>query len=300
VFSRLALACVLVQLLAIPAIAQLSAPQEPPALVGTWVLRVPNSEVLPPPDIKSQTIAITCVGEKIEISATTNGEESVAQFTADGKQRKGRTIPPLLHGEVVTSRWEGTSLVLTIVGGSWVTGESVTTERWTPSLDGRTLTRSWGGFKMLEMVYDKRPTPDRLDQLTPRGYVNDFAGIIDSAAQSQLDAICKDLDRKKRTQMAIVTIVSLDGSPVVEFATQLGNRWGVGYEDNHRGVVVLLSRKEHQWGIATGKGLESVLTNDYEARLGREMTPFLRNGHYGTALLWVAQRIHDEILQNVN
>lgn len=297
--SRLALACALVYLLAIPAIAQLSTPQEPPALVGTWVLRVPNSEGLPLHDIKSQTIAITCVGEKIEISATTNGEESVAQFTADGEQRKGRTIPPLSLGEVVTSRWEGTSLVLTIVGGSWATGESTTTERWIPSLDGRTLTRSWGGFKTLEMVYDKRPTPDRLDQLTPRGYVNDFAGIIDSAAQSQLDEICKDLDQKKRTQMAIVTITSLDGSPALEFATQLGNRWGVGYNDNHRGVLVLLSRNDHQWGIATGKGLESVLTHDEIDGLGRQMIPLLRRGNYGTALLWVAQRIHDEILQNV-
>jgi len=141
--------------------------------------------------------------------------------------------------------------------------------------------------------------PERSDQLKPRGYVSDFAGIIDSAAQSQLCVICKDLDQKKRTQMAIVTIVSLDGSPALEFAKQLGNRWGVGYKDNNRGIVVLLSRKDHLWGIAAGKGLESVLTHDESDRLGRQMIPMLRSGDYGTALLWVAQRIHDEILQNV-
>jgi len=99
--------------------------------------------------------------------------------------------------------------------------------------------------------------------------------------------------------MAIVTIVSLDGSPALEFAKQLGNRWGVGYKDNNRGIVVLLSRKDHLWGIAAGKGLESVLTHDESDRLGRQMIPMLRSGDYGTALLWVAQRIHDEILQNV-
>ena len=155
-FSRLARACGLICLFVIPAIAQLDRPQEPPALVGTWVLRVPNSEALPRPDIKSQTIAITRVGNRVEISATTNGEQSVVRFVADGKQRKGRTVAPLSHGEVVSSRWEGASLVLTIVGGSWVTGVSTMTERWTPSLDGRTLTRSWDGFKTLAMVYDKR------------------------------------------------------------------------------------------------------------------------------------------------
>jgi uncharacterized protein len=142
--------------------------------------------------------------------------------------------------------------------------------------------------------------PALLDQLKPRGYINDFAGIIDPAAQSQLAVICKDLDQKKRTQMAIVTIASLDGSPVLEFATQLGNRWGVGYKDNNRGVVVVLSRNEHQWGIVPGKGLESILTHDEAARLGREMNPFLQKRQYGSALLWVAQRIHDEIVRNVD
>jgi uncharacterized protein len=141
--------------------------------------------------------------------------------------------------------------------------------------------------------------PDRLDQLKPRGYVSDFAGVIDSAAQSQLDVICKDLDQKERTQMAIVTIVSLDGSPIKEFATQLANRWGVGYKDNNRGVLVLLSRSDKQYRIAVGYGLESVLTDDKADRLGRQMIPMLRRGNYGTALLWVAQRIHDEIIQNV-
>ena len=141
--------------------------------------------------------------------------------------------------------------------------------------------------------------PDRLDQLKPRGYVNDFAGIIDSSAQSQFDVICKDLDRKKQTQMALVTIVSLDGAPIKDFAAQLANRWGVGYKDTNRGVLILLSQKDRQYRIAVSHGLESVLTDDVTDHLGRQMIPMLRNGNYGTALLWVAQRIENVILQNV-
>lgn len=156
-FSRTALAHVLVYLLAIPAIAQSSAPQEAPALVGTWVLRVSDSGVLKFPNIRSQTIAITSVEDKVEISAKTNDEESVVQFTADGKFRKGRTIPPWSDAEVTSSRWDGNSLVLTMVVGSWATGVSTITERWTPSVDGRTLTRTWSGFKIFSIVYDKRP-----------------------------------------------------------------------------------------------------------------------------------------------
>jgi uncharacterized protein len=141
--------------------------------------------------------------------------------------------------------------------------------------------------------------PNPVDQYKAHGYVNDLAGMIDSRVQSQLDLICKDLDQKRRTQMAIVTVASLDGLPIKEFATQLANRCGVGYKDNNRGVLILLSRDDRQYHLAVGLGLESVL-NDAEAdRLGREMIPLLKKGDFGNALLHLANRIHDKIQQKV-
>jgi uncharacterized protein len=141
--------------------------------------------------------------------------------------------------------------------------------------------------------------PNSVDQYKPHGYVNDFAGIIDSRVQSQLDMICKDLDRKEKTQMAIVTVVSLDGLPIKEFATQLANRWGVGHKDTNRGILVLLCLKNRQYRISVGLGLESVLTDDEADRLGREMLPILRQGKYGNALLHLAKRIQIEIQQKI-
>ena len=95
---------------------------------------------------------------------------------------------------------------------------------------------------------EHKPSP--VVQYKPHGYVNDFAGMIDSRAQSQLDLICKELDKKKRTQMAIVTVVSLEGLTIKEFATQLGNHWGVGYKDTNRGILILLSRDDRQYRLA--------------------------------------------------
>lgn len=142
-----------------------------------------------------------------------------------------------------------------------------------------------------------RPNP--VDQYKPRGYVNDFAGIINPRISSQLDLICKDLDRKKGTQIAIVTVASLGGLRIKEFATQLANRWGVGHKDTNRGILVLLSVKERQYRVSVGLGLESVLTNEDADHLGREMLPMLRKGDYGNALLHLAKRIQVEIQQKV-
>ena len=130
-------------------------------------------------------------------------------------------------------------------------------------------------------------------------YVNDFAGVIAPDDKSQLDLICKDLDQKKEIQMAIVTIESLDGQPIKEFATQLGNLWGVGHKGTNRGLLILLSVTDRQYRIAVGLGLESVLTDEQADRLGREMVPILKTGDYGEALLQLAKRIQLEIAPKV-
>ncbi len=62
---------------------------------------------------------------------------------------------------------------------------------------------------------------DPTEWYKPRGYVNDFAGMIDSPVQAQLEQVCKDLDQKTQTRMAIVTVESLEGLSAKDFATQL-------------------------------------------------------------------------------
>jgi hypothetical protein len=148
---------------------------------------------------------------------------------------------------------------------------------------------------LLQPAHAQYPT----DQYRPAGFVNDFAGMIDAKERAQLELICRDLDKTKRTQMAIVTIVSLEGLSAKEFATDLANRWGVGNKDNNRGVLILLAQRERQYRLAVGHGLESVLTDEEADRLMREIIPALKKGEFGNALVQVAERIRDEIEKKV-
>lgn len=151
------------------------------------------------------------------------------------------------------------------------------------------------------------PTSDATQQLQLKpadrykftDYVNDFAGVIGPDDKSRLDLICKDLDQNKEIQMAFVTTESLDGQPIKDFATQLGNLWGLGHKGTNRGLLILLSVKDHQYRIAVGVGLESVLSDEEADRLGREMVPMLKTGDYGEALLQLAKRIQLEIAPKV-
>ncbi|MGB2668020.1 MAG: TPM domain-containing protein [Candidatus Acidiferrum sp.] len=131
------------------------------------------------------------------------------------------------------------------------------------------------------------------------GYVNDFAELIDPKVQLEIDAVCTDLAAKRKTTMAIVTVPSLEGMSIKEFSTELFNDWGVGPKDTNRGVMVLLSRGDRQWRITVGSGLETVLTDEEAAKLGKEMLPMLKKGEYGEALLYAAKRIRDEVVEKV-
>ena len=130
-------------------------------------------------------------------------------------------------------------------------------------------------------------------------YVNDFAGLIEAKVQLEIEGVCNDLVEKRKTEMTIVTVESLEGIPIKEFSTQLFQKWGVGPKDTNRGVMVLLSRGDRQWRITVGSGLESVLTDEEAAKLGKEMLPMLKKGEYGEALLYAAKRIRDEVVEKV-
>jgi uncharacterized protein len=142
-------------------------------------------------------------------------------------------------------------------------------------------------------------TASPIDQYKPHGYVNDFAGMIDAKTQATLEEFCKQLYKGKQTELAIVTVVSLEGMPIKEFATQLYNRWGIGDKGTDRGVLILLSKNDHQYRIATGLGMESILTNEKCDRLGKEMLPLLRKGQYGDALLQLVNHLAAEIQPQV-
>jgi TonB family protein len=140
---------------------------------------------------------------------------------------------------------------------------------------------------------------DPTEWYKPRGYVNDFAGMIDSPVQAQLEQVCKDLDQKTQTQMAIVTVESLEGLSAKDFATQLCNRWGLGHKDTNRGVLLLLSDTDRQYRISVSRGLEPLISDEEADRLGKEMLPILHQGDYGGALLHLAKAIQDELQQKI-
>jgi uncharacterized membrane protein YgcG len=134
-----------------------------------------------------------------------------------------------------------------------------------------------------------------LTKLAPNGYVNDYAGAIDSQSANYINYLCREVEQKTQAQIAVVTVHSLDGNSPESYARNLFNRWGIGPRDTNRGVLVLLAIDDRKYRIEVGTGLEAVVTDRKSAAFGQEIVPDLRQAAYGRALRTLTRRIADAI-----
>src|SRR3981189_242311 len=81
-------------------------------------------------------------------------------------------------------------------------------------------------------------------KIHPTGYVSDLAGVITPEARTRLEALCAEVEQKTGAQMAIVTVQSLEGESVENYAVELFKQLGVGNTKNKRGVFLPVAPKQ--------------------------------------------------------
>ena len=133
---------------------------------------------------------------------------------------------------------------------------------------------------------------ERLQDLpAPTNYVSDFAGVLSPQVKSSLDALCAQLDRQAHAQIAVVTIKSLDGEPIENFATALEDKWKVGKKGTDRGLLLILATNDHKYRIEVGYGLEGILPDGRVGDIGRQMIPYLRQDDFDGAVTMAVRQM---------
>src|SRR5579864_6632694 len=100
---------------------------------------------------------------------------------------------------------------------------------------------------------------EKIEQLKPTNYVNDFAGVLDPNSVNQLNAMLHDLEQKTGAQVSVVTVKSLEGRTKEDFGNRLFKAWGIGGKKDDRGVLVLLAPNDRQYWVEVGYGLQPIL-----------------------------------------
>ena len=127
-----------------------------------------------------------------------------------------------------------------------------------------------------------KPKPERL--------VNDFAGLLSATQKQVLEDSLVAFNKATSTQICVVTVMSLDGYDIADYAQQLGEKWGVGTKKHNNGAILLVKPKtEREKGrafIATGYGLEASLPDIICYRIvNNVMIPYFRNNDYGGGIM---------------
>lgn len=123
-------------------------------------------------------------------------------------------------------------------------------------------------------------------------YVQDFANVLTEEEKTKLAAVGKALDDQTSTQVAVLTINSLDGTDIDTFANDAFRKYKLGTADKNNGVLLVLALNEQKIRIETGYGLEGVLPDGKAGRILDEYAiPHLINNEPGTAITETYQMI---------
>jgi uncharacterized protein len=144
------------------------------------------------------------------------------------------------------------------------------------------LVLAWSGLAWGERVQDLPP---------PTNYVNDFAGVLSPGTLTALNALCAQVDRQAHAQIAVVTVKSLDGEPIENFATALEDKWKVGKKGTDRGLLLILATNDRKYRVEVGYGLEGILPDGRVGDIGRAMVPYLRQNDYDGAVTMAVRQI---------
>lgn len=100
-----------------------------------------------------------------------------------------------------------------------------------------------------------------LDVPPYQGRVTDLANMISPATKQAIETRLAELERSDSTQVAVLTVPSLEGDSIEDFSIRVADAWKVGQKDADNGVIFIVSKADRKIRIEVGYGLEGVLTD---------------------------------------
>ncbi|HKQ72707.1 MAG TPA: TPM domain-containing protein [Blastocatellia bacterium] len=138
---------------------------------------------------------------------------------------------------------------------------------------------------------------------TYTGHVNDFANIIDQETRHKLELWLTNFENMTGTQIAVVTVKSLEGQSSEEYANELYRAWGIGAktgEQKDKGALLLVAVQDRKTRLEVGYGLEGDLPDGLAGEIIRRMRPGLQQGRYSEGMTTGVRTLLDTLAEKWN
>ncbi len=111
--------------------------------------------------------------------------------------------------------------------------------------------------------------------------VTDNAHVLSNEQAHALESRLVALDDSTSNQIAIVTIPTLNGYDVADYANKLLREWGIGSKKKNNGILILVAVQDHKVRIETGYGLEGAIPDvTANSIIANDITPNFKAGNY--------------------
>lgn len=118
------------------------------------------------------------------------------------------------------------------------------------------------------------------------GRVNDNAKLMSSKEKQEAEDYLASVEKKNGTQIFILTVKSLQGENLEEYANKVFEKWGIGQKGEDNGVLLLVAYNERDVRLEVGYGLEGTLTDTKCGLVLRKVIiPEFKEGDYGEGIL---------------
>lgn len=133
-------------------------------------------------------------------------------------------------------------------------------------------------------------------------HITDKAGIINPEYKQKIGEVLDRIEKNSTAEVAVLTIKSLEGVDKAQYATEVGQRSGIGKKDVDNGLLLLIAMDDGQgngkgaYFVATGYGLEGTLPDATVTKINNEvLLPYLKKGKETGDNTYYGQGIYEEM-----
>jgi uncharacterized membrane protein YgcG len=133
----------------------------------------------------------------------------------------------------------------------------------------------------------------------PARYMVDMANMLTVEEAQSIEDKLYAYYQAQQAQIIVVTVVSLEGSSVEEYAEALFNKWGIGDKERKDGLLLLISKNDRKMRLEVGYGLEATLTDAFCAEvISVSLTPNFKNSDFYGGINAATKKIINKLSPN--
>lgn len=117
----------------------------------------------------------------------------------------------------------------------------------------------------------------------------DDAGLLTAEEYTEVLATLNEISERQKFDVVVHTTATTNGQYIEYYTEDYFDYNGYGYGSNYDGVILVIDMNTRGWSVSSSGKSEDYITSSAIDEIGDEITPYLSNGDYRTAMITYAE-----------